>query len=129
MVQQAVKAIKLDFDSTDRVTSFGGTAVAQRLFLHLGVGAKFERFLPPRRGYSLQEIVTAAIAGLLAAAIDVLTSPGSNCRRTIATLRRWLLAVPARIRVHGRTASVTILGLTDWWHTWIGSRFRRAARC
>jgi hypothetical protein len=70
-----------------------------------------------------------ALTGLIASAIDVLTSPVTGRRRSIATLRRWLFAVPARVRVHARTARVTILGLTEWWHGWIDLRFRRAARC
>ncbi len=70
-----------------------------------------------------------ALAGLIASAIDVVTSPAKDRRRSIATLRRWLFAVPGRIAVHARTVRVTILGLTEWWHGWIDRRFRRAARC
>ena len=70
-----------------------------------------------------------ALAGLIASAIDVLTSPVTGRRRSIATLRRWLFAVPGRIAVHARTVRVTILGLTEWWHGWIDRRFHRAARC
>ncbi len=71
----------------------------------------------------------AFLAGLACVAIDVLTSAPSRKRRRIATLRRWLFAVPARITCHGRRAEATVLGLTQWWRSWIEERFHRAARC
>lgn len=71
----------------------------------------------------------AMLAGLLAIACDVLTSKPSRTRRRIATLRRWLFAVPARVAIHGRCASATILGLSKWWCEWIEDRFHRASRC
>lgn len=69
------------------------------------------------------------LAGLIAIACDVLTGKPSKARRRIATLRRWLFAVPARITLHARTASVTILGLSADWRRWIDERFARACRC
>lgn len=71
----------------------------------------------------------AFLAGLACVAIDVLTSKPSRRRLRIATLRRWLFAVPARIARSGRQAHATILGLSEWWRSWIEDRFRRAARC
>lgn len=70
-----------------------------------------------------------ALTGLLAVAFDVLTGKPSKERRRLATLRRWVLAVPARIALHGRTATATILGLSDRWRAWLEDRFQRAARC
>lgn len=70
-----------------------------------------------------------ALAGLLASAFDVLTSRPSKQRRRIATLRRWVLAVPARIARHSRTITATVLGLSERWRAWLEDRFRRAARC
>jgi len=69
------------------------------------------------------------LAGLIGMTCDVLTSKPSKARRRIATLRRWLLAVPARVTCHGRTALVTVLGLSEWWRSWSEDRFVRAARC
>jgi hypothetical protein len=71
----------------------------------------------------------AFLAGLACVVIDVLTSKPSRRRLRIATLRRWLFAVPARIARSGRQAHATILGLSEWWRNWIEDRFRRAARC
>jgi hypothetical protein len=70
-----------------------------------------------------------ALTGLLAAAIDALSSPLGGGRRRIATLRRWLLCVPGRVRRHARTAHVTILGLSEEWRAWIGEKMHRVARC
>jgi hypothetical protein len=70
-----------------------------------------------------------ALTGLLASAIDVLSSPPGSGRRTIATLRRWLLCVPGRVRRHARTAHVTVLGLSDSWRDWIGEKMVLVARC
>lgn len=69
------------------------------------------------------------LAGLVCVATDILTSPPGLRRRRIATLRRWLFAAPARIITSGRTAHVTILGLSEWWRSRIHERFHRAARC
>jgi hypothetical protein len=69
------------------------------------------------------------LAGLVGIACDLLTSEEPGRRRRLSTLRRWLLCVPARIRRHARTAHVQILGLSEWWRTWIAGRFLRAARC
>lgn len=69
------------------------------------------------------------LAGLIGVACDVLTSAPSRNRRRIATLRRWLFAVPARVACHGRTAKATILGLSDWWRSWLDERFERTCRC
>jgi hypothetical protein len=71
----------------------------------------------------------AMLTGLIAVACDVLTGKPSKTRRRIATLRRWLFAVPAHIVVHARTASATILGLSHWWRSSIEDRFQRACRC
>ncbi|MCC5877786.1 MAG: transposase [Candidatus Sumerlaeia bacterium] len=69
------------------------------------------------------------LGGLIGMTCDVLTSKPSKARRRLATLRRWLLAVPARVTCHGRTAVATVLGLSDWWRSWSADRFARAARC
>lgn len=69
------------------------------------------------------------LAGLIAVACEVLTSKPSKARRRIATLRRWIFAVPARVVLHARSANVTILGLSDDWRRWIEERFARACRC
>lgn len=71
----------------------------------------------------------AFLAGLVCVALDVLTSAPSRTRRRIATLRRWLFAVPGRIARSGRWAQVQILGLSEWWRSWISDRFKRACRC
>lgn len=69
------------------------------------------------------------LAGLIAVATDVLTSAPADARRRIATLRRWVFAIPARISSHARTAKVTIVGLSDWWRDQINKQFARAALC
>lgn len=69
------------------------------------------------------------LAALIAIACDVLTSKPSKARRRIATLRRWLFAVPARVTLHARTARAEILGLSADWRRWIEERFARACRC
>ena len=71
----------------------------------------------------------AFLAGLACVAIDALTSKPSRRRLRIATLRRWLFAVPARVACHGRQAHATILGLSEKWRSQIEERFYRAERC
>jgi hypothetical protein len=66
--QQTVKAIKLDFDPSQKVTSFGGLAIVKRLLLRLGVEKRLSNKLPVRRGYNLAEITINAVAGLLSGA-------------------------------------------------------------
>lgn len=70
-----------------------------------------------------------ALAGLIGVATAILTSKPMGKIPRLATLRRWLLAVPARISCHARTAAATILGLSEWWRSWLAERFHRAARC
>jgi hypothetical protein len=69
------------------------------------------------------------LAGLIAMACDVLASKPSHSRRRIATLRRWLLAVPGRVTRHARTVLVTVLGLSEWWRLRSAESFARVARC
>ena len=69
------------------------------------------------------------LTGLVAMAIDVLGSPPGRGRRTIATLRRWLLAVPARISRSGRVLKATVLGLSEPWRERLRSCFWRLERC
>ena len=69
------------------------------------------------------------LAGLLGTAVEALTSEPGAARSSIATLRRWVMAVPGRVIAHARTVGVTILGLTQEWHAEIERRFNRAARC
>lgn len=71
----------------------------------------------------------ALLAGLAGVAIEVLTGAPSRTRTRLATLRRWLFAVPARITCSGRQATAHILGLSECWRSWLGERFHRAARC
>ncbi len=66
--QHSAKAIKLDFAPGESVTSFGGLAVAARVFGRLGLRALLEKRLPHRRGYRLPQIATAALAGMLTGA-------------------------------------------------------------
>lgn len=66
--QQTVKAIKLDFDPTQKVTSLGGLAFVKRILLRLGVENKLMKKLPPRRGYNLTNITINAVNGLLSGA-------------------------------------------------------------
>ena len=69
------------------------------------------------------------LAGQLGVACDVLGSDATAHRTTIATLRRWVFAIPARITRHARSATATILGLDETWRAWTERRFQRLARC
>lgn len=64
-------------------------------------------------------------AGLLAMSLDVLASTPTRQRRTIATLRRWFFAIPARISRSGRILTATILGLSERWRAVIHDSFIR----
>lgn len=75
--------------------------------------------------------ILAALLGIATAVIGTERSKGGRRERQIrlSTFRRWLLAVPARIAVSGRTITATILGLSEGWQKRIERRFDRIARC
>jgi hypothetical protein len=75
--------------------------------------------------------ILAGLLGIATAVIGRESSEGKQRARQLrlSTLRRWLLAVPARIAVSGRTITATILGLSERWRKWIEGRFDRIARC
>ena len=62
--QKAVKSLEVEF-SDEKVTSFGGLSLAERLALRLSLWNSLEKHLPERRGYEWRVILKAIIMGLL----------------------------------------------------------------
>ena len=70
------------------------------------------------------------LAGMLSAITAVLEKAAlGGALPTVATLRRRFWALPGIVRRHGRTAVVTVQGLTREWHEAAGALWGRVCRC